>query len=91
MQHPKKKTIKVHTFSPLPPLSLGEFKRLERLAGENDTVVAGAVVPEHGPYILLVAVLHGDWRLVEQELKRMGRDFNERVPYWLNSGEGGPM
>ena len=50
-------------------------------------------MPEDGPYIQLVAVLDGNWRLVKQELKRMGRDFNEPDPYWLNSatGEVGPV
>ena len=88
MTYANKKTIKVHTFSPLPPLSIDDFKQLERFAGENNTEVAGAFVPEDGPYICLVAVLYGNWHLVEQEMKRMGRDFNESVPYWLNSATG---
>lgn len=86
----KKQPSPFRTFTPLPPLSIDEFKRLERFARQNDTGVLGAAVPEDGPYIRLVVVVDGHWRLVEQELKRMGRDFNESVPFWLNSDEAGP-
>ena len=90
MGHPKKETIGVHTFTPLPPLSLPEFERLERLAKQNDTEVVGAGAVENGPYVRLVLV-DGNWRLVEQEMKRMGRDFYEPVPYWFNSGDVEPV
>ena len=90
MKHRKKKTIKIESFSPLPPLSVDEFNRLERLAKQNHTTVLGVGVVENGPHVRLVLVLDGNWRLVEQEMKRMGRDFNESVPYWLNLDEVGP-
>ena len=90
MTHSGKNTINLHTFTPLPPLSIPEFERLERLAKQNDTEVVGAGAVENGPYVRLVIVLDGNWRLVEQEMKRMGRDFNESVPYWLNWDEAGP-
>ncbi len=82
----KKKTINLHSFSPLPPLSFDEFERLERLARQNDTEIIGAGAVENGPYVRLV-VVDGNWRLVEQEMKRMGRDFNESVPLWLGSDD----
>ena len=90
MRRSKRKKIKIHTFSPLPPLSVDEFNRLDRFAEENSTVVGGVGVLENGPHIPLVVVFHGNWRLIKQELKRMGRDFNESVPYWINWDEAGP-
>ena len=87
MKHSKKKTITIESFSPLPPLSFDEFKRLERLARQNHTTVLGAGSVENGPYVRLVIVLDGNWRLIEQEMRRMGREFNEPFPYWLGSDD----
>jgi len=86
----RKKLIKVHTFSPLPPLSLDELYTLWSVVSKKEILLACEIDRENGPTVPHLTVLDGNWRLVEQELKRMGRDFNEPVPYWLTSDEAGP-
>ena len=84
----RKKLIKVHTYSPLPPLSFDEFCTLWSVVSKKEILLACEIDHENSPTVPHLTVLDGNWRLVEQELKRMGRDFNKPVPYRLNSATG---
>ena len=88
MEHWKKKKIKVHTFSPLPPLSFDEFCRLWSVVSKKEILLACKIDRENGATVPHLTVLDGNWRLVERELKRMGRDFNERVVSLKKSATG---
>ena len=88
MAKSKNQTPVIHSFTVVPPLSMEEFEKLFWFAWEKGIGLACQVDHENGPTVPLVMVLYGDWRLVEKELKRLGRDSHEPVATRFNSATG---
>ncbi len=88
MTYSKNETIVIHSFSVVPPLSMEEFEQLSSFAWEKGIGLACQVDHENGPTVPLVMVLYGDWRLVEKELKRLGRDLHEPAAVRFDSTTG---
>lgn len=79
MTDSKNETMMIHTFSVAPPLSMEESEKLFWFAWEKGIGLACQVDHENGPTVPFVAVLYGNWRLIEKELKRLGREFHKPV------------
>ena len=85
MTHSKSRTMIIHSFSVLPPLSMEELEKLYWFARERGIGLACEVDNENGTTVRFVAVLYGNWRLIEKELKRLGREFYEPVTALVSS------
>ncbi len=72
----RRKQLVIHSFGVVPPLSIAEGEQLYRFAKEKGIELALEPGMENGRPVTLLMVL-GDWRLVERELKRLGREFYE--------------
>ena len=77
MTHFNNQTPVIHSFGVVPPLSTAEAERLFRFAWEKGIGLALKPGMENGRPVTFLIVLYGDWRMVEEELERLGREFYE--------------
>ena len=78
-------TSVIHSFGVVPPLSMEEFEKFYWFAWDKGIALACEVDHENGPNVPFVAVLYGNWRLIEKELKRLGREFHKPVAARVSS------
>ena len=76
----------MHAFDLAVPLSTAEFERLSQFAQANSVEVNMLTVPGLGTF---VAVISGNWRLIKQELIRMGRKIGQAHPYVIGTRQDG--